>query len=158
MGEIVPIGKISTFIRKLKKEGKFICLVGGCFDILHPGHVIFLEKAKKEGDLLVVLLENDQKVRQLKGLNRPVHTQQERALILASLNCVDLVVMLPNMDKEKEYDQIIQEINPNVIAATAGDLANNYKKRSAKLVGAKLKYVTKIVGNHSSSRILTSKG
>lgn len=158
MGEIVPFGKISTLIKKFKKEGKSICLMGGCFDILHPGHIIFLEKAKKEGDLLVVLLESDQKVRNLKGLNRPVHAQQERALILASLSCVDLVVMLPNMNKEKEYDAIIQKIKPDVIAATAGDQNNDYKKRSAKLVGAKLKYVTKIIGNHSSSAILTSKG
>lgn len=158
MGEIVPLGKISTVVRKIKKAGKSICVAGGCFDVLHPGHVIFLAKAKKQADALIVLLESDQKVRQLKGVNRPVHTQQERALILASLSSVDLVVMLPNMDKGEEYDRIIQEINPEVIAATSGDLANNYKKRSAKKVGAKLKYVTRIIGNHSSSRVLTSKG
>lgn len=158
MGEIVPLGKISTVVKKLKKAGKSICLAGGCFDVLHPGHVIFLAKAKKQADTLIVLLESDQRIRQLKGVNRPVHTQKDRALILASLSFVDLVVMLPNMDKEKEYDRIIQEISPEIIAATSGDLTNNYKKRSAKKVGAKLKYVTRIIGNHSSSAILTSKG
>lgn len=158
MGEIVPLGKISLLVRKIKKAGKSICVAGGCFDILHPGHVIFLAKAKKQADALIVLLESDQKVRQLKGINRPVYDQKDRALILASLSSVDLVVMLPNMDKGEEYDRIIQEINPEVIAATSGDLADNYKKRSAKLVGAKLKYVTRIIGSHSSSRVLTSKG
>ena len=62
-----------------------IVLVGGCFDILHLGHVVFLEKAKKEGDVLVVLLESDEKVRFLKGKGRPVHTQSERAEILSAL-------------------------------------------------------------------------
>ncbi|HBQ51076.1 TPA: glycerol-3-phosphate cytidylyltransferase [Candidatus Daviesbacteria bacterium] len=138
-------------------KGKKIVLVGGCFDILHPGHVIFLEKAKKEGDLLVVLLESDQKVHELKGLNRPIHTQKARAKVLSALRSVDRVVMLPFMHKEEEYDAIIQKIKPKVIAATSGDYANKFKQRSAKLVGSKLKYVTRLIGNHSSSKILTNK-
>lgn len=157
MGEIVPADKISDLVKKTKKAGKSICLVGGCFDILHPGHVIFLEKAKKEGDILVVLLESDQKVRQLKGLMRPVHTQTERALILSSLRFVDLVVMLPFLPSDKEYDQIVTKISPDVIAGVKG-YKEAHMQRCAKLTGATLKYVTKIIGNHSSSRILTNKG
>ncbi|MDP3733538.1 MAG: adenylyltransferase/cytidyltransferase family protein [Candidatus Daviesbacteria bacterium] len=138
-------------------KGKKIVLVGGCFDVLHPGHVVFLEKAKKEGDILVVLLECDKKVRQLKGISRPVHNQKERAKVLSALRSVDCVVMLPFMHKEEEYDAIIQKIKPKVIAATSGDCANKFKQRSAKLVKAKLKYVTRLIGNHSSSKILTNK-
>jgi len=132
-------------------------LVGGCFDVLHPGHVVFLEKAKKEGDYLIVLLESDQKVKLLKGANRPVQTQQERAKVLSAVKFVDLVVMLPNMETEKEYDELVKKIAPDVIAATKGDMNAHYHQRSAKLVGAKFKYVTKMIGNYSTTRILDYK-
>lgn len=134
-------------------KGKKIVLVGGCFDVLHPGHVIFLEKAKKEGDILVVLLESDQKVRQLKGISRPVHSQKERAKVLSALRFVDTVVMLPFMKKSLDYDDLISKIKPDVIAATFGE-NNADHQRVASKVGAKLKFVTKIIGNHSTSKIL----
>lgn len=133
---------------------KKVVLVGGCFDILHPGHVIFLEKAKKAGDKLVILLESDKKVKMLKGANRPVHTQKQRAKILKALKYVDMVVNLPFIEDEREYDQIIKKIKPDIIAATSGLGDTKHLERSAKLVGAKLKYVTGILGNHSSSRIV----
>lgn len=133
--------------------GKVI-LVGGCFDILHPGHIVFLEKAKKLGSKLVVLLESDEKVKKLKGINRPVHSQKERAKILKALRSVDSVVCLPNIEDEREYAQIIKNIKPDIIAGTFGYGNVEHLKRCAKLVGAKLKYVTKIVGEHSTSRIL----
>lgn len=131
-----------------------VVLVGGCFDVLHPGHVVFLEKAKKAGDKLIVLLESDEKIRKLKGVGRPIHNQKERALVLKALNFVDEVIQLPFIQTEKEYDQIIKKIKPDIIAATFGDSENHHKKRAAELVGAELKYVTKIIGNHSTSRIL----
>lgn len=149
---IILAGKVFEFSRKLKKLKKSIVLVGGCFDVLHPGHVIFLEKAKSAGDILIVLLESDQRVKQLKGVNRPVHHQMERAKVLVALRSVDDVVMLPFLDSEDDYDQIVKMLRPDIIAATRG--GSSHHQRSAKLVGAKLKYVTKIVGNHSSSRIL----
>lgn len=133
---------------------KKVVLVGGCFDVLHPGHVIFLEKAKKQGDLLVVLLESDQKAKKLKGIKRPVHNQKERAQVLLALKSVDKVIPLPFMTTEKEYDDLILKIKPDVICATKGHPSSSHYQRSAKLCGAKIKYVTKVVGNHSTSRIL----
>lgn len=133
---------------------KKIVLVGGCFDVLHPGHVIFLEKAKKCGDKLVVLLESDEKVKKLKGVKRPVHNQKERARVLSALKSVDHVVLLPTIEKEKQYDEIVRKIKPDIIAAVKGDPNARYHLRSAKKVGAKIKYVTKIIGDHSTSRIL----
>lgn len=132
-------------------------LVGGCFDILHPGHVIFLEKAKSAGHFLIVLLESDEKVRQLKGPKRPVHTQKERAKILQALDCVDRVVCLPFIENDSEYDLIIKKIKPDIIAVSSGYGNVNHHRRSAKLVGAKLKFVTAKIGNYSSSKILTGK-
>lgn len=157
MGEVVSISKISSFIKKLKKAGKSIVLVGGCFDVLHPGHIIFLQKAKKWGDILVVLLENDQRVQDLKGVSRPVHNQKQRALVLSALRFVDVVIMLPFMDKEAQYLRVIGRAKPDIVAVTSGDPSNIHKKRVAKKVGAKLKYVTRMIGNHSTSRILQGK-
>lgn len=134
-----------------------IVLAGGCFDILHLGHIIFLEKAKKLGDKLVVLLESDKKVKFLKGVNRPIHTQKERYKILKALKFVDNVIMLPFMETEREYDLMIKKIKPDIIAVTKGYGNIKHHKRSAKLTGAKLKYVTRFIGKHSSSRILDLK-
>lgn len=141
----------------LKKIPKTV-LVGGCFDVLHPGHVIFLEKAKKAGDRLIVLLESDEKIKKIKGSGRPIHTQKERAIVLKALKFVDSVVMLPFIDKDEDYDGIIKKIQPNIIAATKGAADNYHKQRIARLIGAKLKYVTKVIGNHSTSQILNSRG
>ena len=154
MGEVVSVNEVPSLVKKIKKAGKSIVLAGGCFDVLHPGHIIFLQKAKKCGDILMVLLENDQRVRNLKGVKRPVHNQKQRAFVLSVLRFVDLVIMLPFMEKAKDYDRIIVQIKPDIVATTFGDSTNYHKKRSAKLTGAKLKYVTRMIGNHSTSRIL----
>ena len=143
-------------------KSKKIVLVGGCFDILHPGHVIFLEKAKKAGDehsssalqsKLIVLLESDEKVKKLKGVKRPVHSQEERAQVLLALKSVDSVIKLPYIETEEEYDEIIKTVEPDIIALTAG-ADNKNQEKSAKRLGIEIRYVTNIVGNHSSSRIL----
>lgn len=155
MASILTVRNLKYFPQKFAK-GKKVVLVGGCFDILHPGHVEFLEKARQAGDLLVVILESDQMVKKLKGAGRPVHTQGDRALILSSIRFVDFIVMLPFLKSEDDYDQIVSMIKPDIIATTAG-ISSLHHQRSAKLAGAKLKYVTQIVGNHSSSRILNVK-
>lgn len=145
--------KILTVKHATQIKGKLV-LAGGCFDVLHPGHIVFLEKAKRAGDSLLVLLESDQKIKKLKGQGRPVHTQKDRAKILAALEFVDFIVCLPFMEKDIEYDELIAKIKPDIIAATYGDKEIGFKKRTAQKVGAKLKFVTKMVGTHSTSGIL----
>lgn len=154
MGEVISITELVETTKDLKKQGKEIVLAGGCFDVLHPGHVIFLEKAKKAGDILVVLLESDEAVRKLKGPNRPVHTQVDRAKVLSSLKVVDYVLPLPLIENEDGYDKLVVELKPAVIAATKGASDSHHKERAARLAGARLEYVTEVIGNHSTSRIL----
>lgn len=146
--------KVTSLSQSLKKQGKKIVLAGGCFDVLHPGHVIFLEKAKQTGDCLIVLLESDKKVKELKGVHRPVHRQGDRAKILSALSYVDYIVLLPYLKNNSEYDALIKKIKPDVIAVTKGDGDISHHQRAAKLVGASFKFVTKLIGNHSSSKIL----
>lgn len=114
------------------------------------GGPIFFPNRKK-GDILIV--ESDQKVKKLKGDTRPVHTQQERARVLSALRTVDFVIILPFMDSDESYGQLIQEIQPDIIAVTEG-YKNTHQERIAQMTGAKLKYVTKKIGDHSTSKIL----
>lgn len=157
MAEVISGGKVTQLVSSLKSQGKQIVLAGGCFDVLHPGHVIFLEKAKKAGDILIVMLESDRKVKLLKGLSRPVHTQRQRAQVLSAVVFVDYILMLPFMSAESEYDKLIEKISPDVIAATIGDANAHQHQRSARKTGARFKYVTAMIGNHSTSHILDHK-
>ena len=164
MAGIISINKTSLLLRnrigslcnRLKKQGKVIVLVGGCFDLLHPGHVIFLEKAKKAGDSLIVLLESDEKIKAIKGINRPVHSQAERAKVLSALRPVDYIVVLPFLKNDLEYDRLILKIKPDIVAATSGSENIRHYRRAAKLSGAKLKFVTKTINGHSTSSLIDS--
>ncbi|MCK5785128.1 MAG: D-glycero-beta-D-manno-heptose 1-phosphate adenylyltransferase [Candidatus Sabulitectum sp.] len=78
--------------RRLREEGKQIVFTNGCFDILHPGHLEILERARKLGDFLFVGLNSDDSVKRLKGHSRPVQRLDSRAAVLASLRCVDCVI------------------------------------------------------------------
>lgn len=95
-----------------------IVVVGGCFDILHPGHIGFLESARKLGDKLVVLLESDLRVKQLKGQDRPINSQLKRRQALLALPFVNEVIKLPD---NPNFVKILKEINPSIIAITTGD-------------------------------------
>lgn len=154
MAKILSPDKIVSLRSVWKKGHKSTVLVGGCFDILHPGHIIFLEKAKQAGDILIILLESDAKVKQLKGINRPIHSQNERAKVLSAIRFVDYIVLLPTIKQDRFYEQLTAKIAPDIIAATEGDPNNYHKKRVAKLIGCKLVYVTKIIASYSTSRIL----
>ena len=130
-----------------------ITLVGGCFDILHIGHIQFLEKAKKLGDVLVVLLESDSRVTELKGEGRPVNSQPDRATLLSALKAVDYVILLPEM-KSEDYDKLVLDLKPKFIAVTAGDRGISFKQRSANLVGAKVVSVVGTIPDKSTSKVL----
>lgn len=151
MAKIISVNQVPSF-----GEEKIV-LVGGCFDVVHPGHIGFLEKAKKAGDVLVVLLESDQSVRELKGEDRPVHNQKMRAKVLSALEAVDFVLLLPAKTSQEIYDQAVSLIKPNIIAVTGGYANIKYHRRAAKMIGAKLVNVTNMIGNFSTSRILSHK-
>lgn len=121
-----------------------IVLVGGCFDILHYGHIHFLTQAKQYASKLIVMLESDLTVRRLKGQNRPIHTQEQRKIMLEALRVVDEVVTLFPMETDGDYLRVIADIHPRVIVATQGDPILEKKKTQAETVGAKLITVAKI--------------
>ena len=142
MARIVNLQELKTFLPRGNKGT--IVLAGGCFDILHVGHVRFLSEAKKMGDYLVVLLENDKNVKKLKGKNRPVFIQKERAEMLSALGSVDLIVLLPMMENDCDYLNLVMKIKPDIIAVTENDPHTEKKRRLAKQIGGELKVIPSI--------------
>ena len=153
MKKIINIKDAIKLAQKLKKQNKTIVVVGGFFDILHAGHIKFLEKSKKYGDYLFVLLEDDKKAKKIKGANRPINSQKNRAKILSSVNSVDYVILLKNMTNNVKYDRLIIQMVPSVLAATYGDPYIKHKERQAKLINGKVVYVTKRLHNYSTTKL-----
>lgn len=107
---LVNRNEIRALINKIHKEGKTVVTTNGCFDILHVGHVRYLEKTKTFGDYLVVLLNSDKSVRSIKGPTRPINNEADRAEILSALRCVDYVVLFD----EDSPRNLLDEMKPDV--------------------------------------------
>jgi rfaE bifunctional protein nucleotidyltransferase chain/domain len=99
--KIVELEELSDRCETLRSAGKKIVATNGCFDLLHVGHVRYLQAARALGDLLIVGLNGDRSVHELKGGGRPITTQSDRAEILAALACVDLVTIFPEIRASK---------------------------------------------------------
>lgn len=109
--KIVSLGELKQIINYARNRGKTIVFTNGCFDILHVGHIKYLEKAKALGDLLVIGLNDDCSVRTLKGAQRPLIGEAERAKIIAALDCVNYVVLFSEVTPEN----LIREIKPDYL-------------------------------------------
>lgn len=103
--------EIASIAQRLKKEGKSVVFTNGCFDILHVGHVKYLQEAKSYGDVLIVGVNADSSVRALKGPSRPVNPENDRAYILAALESVDYVVMF----SDETPFELIKSISPDIL-------------------------------------------
>ena len=117
---------MKRLVFKRKKAGKKIVFTNGCFDILHAGHVTYLEKAKRLGDILVVGLNSDSSIRRIKGPGRPVNPEGDRARVIAALEAVDFVTLF----SEDTPLNLICELRPNILVKGA-----DWKK--GQIVGAK---------------------
>lgn len=142
--------KIVAITKELKEKGKKIVFTNGCFDIIHKGHIIYLNAAKELGDYLVVGLNSDESVRRIKGNSRPINSEEDRALILENLKPVDAVVIF----NEETPINLIEKINPDFLVK-GGDWKEN------DIVGAEFvktnggKVVTiKYVDNYSTTSLI----
>ena len=95
--KVVPMEELQQRAKDLRTAGKRIVATNGCFDLLHVGHIRYLNAARALGDALIVGINGDQSVRELKGAGRPVNSENDRAEIVAALGCVDLVAIFPEM-------------------------------------------------------------
>lgn len=129
----------SKVIEEFKTQGKKVVFTNGCFDILHVGHLRYLEEAKRQGDILVIGVNSDASVRRLKGETRPINSEIDRAEILSGLKAVDFTVIF----QEDTPMELIEELKPS-IHVKGGD----YKKEDLP--------ETKIVEKHGGEvRILS---
>jgi cytidyltransferase-like protein len=126
-------------------------LVGGCFDLLHYGHLNFLKASAKLGPLIVAL-ESDTAI-QLRKSSAPIHTQKQRAEILAELNCIDMVILLPLLKNYEDYLALVQAVQPAVLAITLGDPQTDNKRKQAAAINAQLTEVNNLIEGLSSTLI-----
>jgi D-beta-D-heptose 7-phosphate kinase / D-beta-D-heptose 1-phosphate adenosyltransferase len=109
--KILPIDQVEAHVRRLRQAGQRIVMTNGCFDLLHPGHVASLQESRRHGDCLLVGLNSDRSIRELKGMGRPIVDQQGRAEMLAALACVDYVVIFD----EASVAGLVERVAPDVL-------------------------------------------
>jgi rfaE bifunctional protein nucleotidyltransferase chain/domain len=110
MGLILSWEKLPAWREEQKQRGKKVVATNGCFDLLHVGHVRFLQEAKALGDVLIVGVNGDASVRELKGEGRPVNGEADRAEVVAGLGCVSAVVIFP----EKRATRFLESVKPDL--------------------------------------------
>ncbi len=114
--KILSPAQAKRAIARLQREGGRVVFTNGCFDLLHAGHVYYLEKARALGDALIVALNSDSSVKRLKGPKRPLNPLADRASVMAALECVDFVTSF----SEATPRTLIEHLSPNVLVK-AGD-------------------------------------
>jgi len=150
--KIVDLEELSDRSEKLRAAGKKLVATNGCFDLLHLGHVRYLQAARALGDFLAVGLNSDRSVRQLKGGGRPITTEDDRAEVLAALRCVDLVTIFPEM----RATRFLVAARP-AIYVKGGDYTSetlNEEERAAiKQIGAEIRLIPFEAGYSTSGLI-----
>ena len=111
----MTLAEAAAFVERLRQNLCSVVFTNGVFDLLHPGHVRYLQAARREGDALVVGVNSDRSVRAIKGASRPITPESERAEILAALQCVDAVTVFD----EDDPHQIISRLQPDVLVKGA---------------------------------------
>ena len=115
MARVLDAAALQSFVHDARAAGRRIVFTNGVFDILHPGHLRYLQAARRHGDLLVVGLNSDASVRRNKGPSRPINPEHERAELLAALECVDAVSVF---DDDTPHD-IIRRVEPDILVKGA---------------------------------------
>ena len=150
--KIIPWDKLPAWRAVWRARGKKLVVTNGCFDILHLGHVIYLENARNSGEALLIGLNGDDSVRQLKGPDRPVNGEQDRAGVLAALGCVDGVCIFP----EKTATHFLAQAQPDVYVK-GGDYTletlNPDERRTVEQAGGKI-IIVPIVPGKSTTALL----
>ncbi len=137
MNKLLPLSLLQKVLAREKKRGRKIVLANGCFDLIHVGHVRYLEEARSLGDVLVLALNSDASVRRLKGEGRPILSQEERAEILGSFSFVDHIVLFD----EPNVERILRALKPDVHAKGSDYTRDSVPERETSRTRAKESYV-----------------
>ncbi|MDT4895730.1 MAG: D-beta-D-heptose 7-phosphate kinase / D-beta-D-heptose 1-phosphate adenosyltransferase [Acidobacteriota bacterium] len=149
-GKIVSIDELRRERERLRAEGKRLVFTNGCFDILHVGHVRYLQRARSLGDALLVAINSDRSVRELKGAGRPIMQEQERAEMLAALSAVDYVTVFDDLSPRA----LITEVLPDILVK-GGDyqLDEIHGREEVEAAGGRVMSLPFIEGASTSSII-----
>lgn len=110
--KIVNIKELKEILKSAKENNNpKIVFTNGCFDIIHRGHVEYLQKAKELGDLLILGLNSDLSVKRLKGENRPINNEEDRAIVLSALECVDFIIIF---DEDTPFE-LLKNLKPDIL-------------------------------------------
>jgi rfaE bifunctional protein nucleotidyltransferase chain/domain len=148
--KLINRDQIAEVVRNSKAAGKTLVFTNGCFDIIHAGHVRYLAEARKIGDCLIVGLNSDRSVQELKGPTRPVNHQDDRAEVMAALAAVDYVFIFD----ERTAESLISEIKPDIYVKGGDYCIEDIPE--AKIVaanGGKTVLIPEVVGRSSSNII-----
>ena len=148
MGQVLRRENLADFVNKLHQSGKTVVATNGCFDILHVGHVRYLQKTKSFADYSIILLNSDKSVRSIKGPTRPINKEQDRAEILCALSCVDYVVLFD----EDSPKNLLDEIKPDVYTKGADYTMETLPEADImKKNGTRVEFISFVEGKSTTS-------
>ena len=147
---LVKQSELNDLLKKLKEEGKTVVTTNGCFDILHVGHVRYLEKTKSFADVLIVALNSDKSVKSIKGESRPINNENDRAEVLSALKSVDYVVLF---DEDSPIDLLLQ-IKPDVYTKGADYTIESLPEAKGIMeAGGRIEFISFVEGKSTTSII-----
>ena len=150
MGKIVTQEEIVKIVSVGQKEGKTFVATNGCFDILHVGHVRYLQKTKCLADFSIVMLNSDKSVKLIKGDSRPINNQDDRAEILTALCCVDYVVLF----EERSPAELLEKIKPDIYTKGADYTIETLPEREiVERNGIKVEFIEFVQGKSTTNII-----
>lgn len=148
MGKFIKKEELQDVLRNIKAQGKTLVTTNGCFDVIHIGHVKYLQKSRSFGDVLMILLNSDKSVRNIKGPSRPINNEVDRAELLCALSCVDYVVLFD----ENSPAELLKEIKPDI--HTKGQDYTIETLPEAKIItdnGGKIEFIEFVQGKSTTS-------
>lgn len=150
MGQVVTQEEIINIVREGQKDGKTYVATNGCFDILHVGHVKYLQKTKNLADFSIVMLNSDKSVKMIKGESRPINNQDDRAEILTALSCVNYVVLF----EERSPASLLEKIKPDIYTKGADYTLETLPEREiVEKNGIKVEFIDFVQGKSTTNII-----
>jgi rfaE bifunctional protein nucleotidyltransferase chain/domain len=147
---MIPPARLTDWRNQLRRDGKKLVVTNGCFDLLHVGHVTYLEAARSLGDALLIGINGDGSVQQLKGPGRPLNGESDRARVLAALACVDGVCIFP----EKRATRFLEEARPDVYVK-GGDYTletmDQDERRAVESAGGRVQFLPFVPGKSTTA-------
>jgi rfaE bifunctional protein nucleotidyltransferase chain/domain len=148
--KIVPLAELERWRERVRASGRRLVATNGCFDLLHLGHVTYLENARNQGDALLVGVNSDAAVRGLKGSGRPVNAENDRAAVLAALESVDAVCIFP----EVRATTFLRLAQPDIYVKGGDytlDTLNQEERRAVEEAGGKISIIPFVPGKSTTS-------